>query len=352
MTFQPPVRDREGTLLTHFLTVSDQDRSRRFYADVLRGQIVLERDPCIVKLANSWIILNVGGGPTDDKPEVTLAPPRDDNTVSSFLNIRVADIMAVMRTGALGARSSSLRRLIEARRFAATCVTLTDISSRLGRPQASSTPSRASPLSLHPVVRHSGRAALWPGAGSGDRYSAGLGDQCYRRLGAVLCGGERARRAPDGSGVPWPCRHLPASCSPRSAFRLLPLVQAGWAGQLPSWSSPSALSDQFPNRQLTKPIFPSVAHAEPASRCIVGPGISDGLTLRRLRSRLEYQDEDAAKASGTGARGIRLGCGRQHRQRSSAAAMATPYAGLRECRLVRSPRAHLAALGLVPGPSP
>ncbi len=85
---------REGIVLTHFLTVKDQDHSRAFYADVLGGQVVLERDPCIIKLANSWIILNVGGGPTDDKPDVTLAAPTDLKTVSSFLNIRVANIRA------------------------------------------------------------------------------------------------------------------------------------------------------------------------------------------------------------------------------------------------------------------
>jgi len=44
---------------------------------------------------NSWIIINVGGGPTDDKPAVTLETPRDPDRVSSFLNIRVADIHAV-----------------------------------------------------------------------------------------------------------------------------------------------------------------------------------------------------------------------------------------------------------------
>ncbi len=85
---------REGIVLTHFLTVKDQDHSRAFYADVLGGQVVLERDPCIIKLANSWIILNVGGGPTGDKPDVTLAAPTDLKTVSSFLNIRVANIRA------------------------------------------------------------------------------------------------------------------------------------------------------------------------------------------------------------------------------------------------------------------
>lgn len=36
----------------------------------------------------------MGGGPTDDKPQVTLAPPSDLNNASSFLNIRVADIAA------------------------------------------------------------------------------------------------------------------------------------------------------------------------------------------------------------------------------------------------------------------
>ncbi|MDA2930740.1 VOC family protein [Acidobacteria bacterium AH-259-O06] len=85
---------REGILLTHFLTVEDVERSRAFYSDVLGGQILLERDPCIIKLANAWVTLNVGGGPTEDKPDVILAPPVDPKEASSFMNIRVADIKA------------------------------------------------------------------------------------------------------------------------------------------------------------------------------------------------------------------------------------------------------------------
>ncbi|MFI7090241.1 VOC family protein [Streptomyces lydicus] len=81
-----------GLLLTHFLTVSDVARSRAFYADVLGGEVVLAENPCIVKLANGWIIMNPGGGPTPDKPDITLRPPTDPKTASSFLNIRVADI--------------------------------------------------------------------------------------------------------------------------------------------------------------------------------------------------------------------------------------------------------------------
>ncbi|MEU5614649.1 VOC family protein [Streptomyces sparsogenes] len=86
-----------GVLLTHFLTVRDMPRSRTFYAEVLGGTVVLEENPCVIKLANGWIIMNPGGGPTPDKPDVTLQPPDDPNTASSFLNIRVADIDACYR---------------------------------------------------------------------------------------------------------------------------------------------------------------------------------------------------------------------------------------------------------------
>jgi catechol 2,3-dioxygenase-like lactoylglutathione lyase family enzyme len=84
----------EGLLLTYFLTVGDVARSRRFYSEVLGGTVVLEENPCTIRLANSWIIMNPGGGPTPDKPQVTLHPPDDPNSVSSFMNIRVADIQA------------------------------------------------------------------------------------------------------------------------------------------------------------------------------------------------------------------------------------------------------------------
>jgi lactoylglutathione lyase len=83
-----------GFVVTHFLVVSDQDRSREFYQSVFGATVVLERDPVILRLANSWLILNVGGGPTDDKPTVTLTTPPDPHQASAFLNLRVADIAA------------------------------------------------------------------------------------------------------------------------------------------------------------------------------------------------------------------------------------------------------------------
>jgi catechol 2,3-dioxygenase-like lactoylglutathione lyase family enzyme len=82
-------------LLAHFIVSSNVERSRRFYTEVLGGTVVFSGEPTYVALANSWIVINVGGGPTDDKPAVTLETPQDPDRVSSFLNIRVADIAAV-----------------------------------------------------------------------------------------------------------------------------------------------------------------------------------------------------------------------------------------------------------------
>ena len=84
----------EGFYVAHFLTVKDQAKSREFYVGVLGGKVVKLENPCYIKMANSWIILNSGGGPTPDKPEVILETPPDLNRMSSFLNLRVADIWA------------------------------------------------------------------------------------------------------------------------------------------------------------------------------------------------------------------------------------------------------------------
>lgn len=81
--------------LTHFIVADDVERSSRFYTEVLGGRLIRSGEPSYVALANSWIIINVGGGPTDDKPTVTLETPPDPDRTSSFLNIRVSDIQAV-----------------------------------------------------------------------------------------------------------------------------------------------------------------------------------------------------------------------------------------------------------------
>jgi predicted enzyme related to lactoylglutathione lyase len=85
---------REGFIVTHFLTVSDTARSARYYEEVFGARNLNLRNnggAVCLQLANTWLILNVGGGPTPDKPTVTLGIP-DPNHFNSFLNIRVANI--------------------------------------------------------------------------------------------------------------------------------------------------------------------------------------------------------------------------------------------------------------------
>jgi catechol 2,3-dioxygenase-like lactoylglutathione lyase family enzyme len=87
---------REGISIAHFLTVADVERSARYYEKVFGARILTMGDgnaPPYLQLANIWMILNVGGGPTPDKPTVTLSVP-DPNHINSFMNFRVADIQA------------------------------------------------------------------------------------------------------------------------------------------------------------------------------------------------------------------------------------------------------------------
>jgi catechol 2,3-dioxygenase-like lactoylglutathione lyase family enzyme len=90
----PPL---EGISIALFLTVADIERSLRFYEKVFDARIASRGDgrgaPAYVQIANTWIIVMPGGGPTPDKPAVLLVPP-SPNEVSCFMNIRVADIQA------------------------------------------------------------------------------------------------------------------------------------------------------------------------------------------------------------------------------------------------------------------
>lgn len=67
------MREKEGVLCQHF------------QADSLGGKVISPQDPCVVRLADSWNILNAGGAPTPDKPEVVLEPSADPNRIHSLL---------------------------------------------------------------------------------------------------------------------------------------------------------------------------------------------------------------------------------------------------------------------------
>src|SRR5580704_11932310 len=87
-SYEMPPRD--GFTITHFITVADIGRSADFYEKVFGGRILSRGDikgaSGHIQIANTWLIVNVGGGPTPDKPSVTLGVPGDPDNVSSFLN--------------------------------------------------------------------------------------------------------------------------------------------------------------------------------------------------------------------------------------------------------------------------
>jgi len=87
----------EGFVVTHMLIVEDVDRSVDFYVNSLGASELMRipDGPAILGFGNTWIIINVGGGPTEDKPTVVLAPPSDPDLIDSFMNIRVADVHAI-----------------------------------------------------------------------------------------------------------------------------------------------------------------------------------------------------------------------------------------------------------------
>jgi catechol 2,3-dioxygenase-like lactoylglutathione lyase family enzyme len=106
MAEMPSPNQQNDIVLTNLIVSDDIERSVSFYTRVLGGELAMnmESGPAVVQLANSWIIINGGGGPTDDKPEVTLEVPTDPTRTSAFLNIRVADVHAIYaKWSALGA---------------------------------------------------------------------------------------------------------------------------------------------------------------------------------------------------------------------------------------------------------
>jgi len=96
-SYEMPPRD--GFTVTHFITVADIDRSARFYETVFGGRILSRGDsdgaPGYIQIANTWLLVNVGGGPTPDKPTVTLSVLADPDKISSlFPSLMAASLPA------------------------------------------------------------------------------------------------------------------------------------------------------------------------------------------------------------------------------------------------------------------
>jgi len=85
-----PTDDME---ITHILVASDLDRSRTFYRDVLGAELYREYGgtSIVFRFLGTWLLLVTGGGPTEDKPDVTFAEPAAGQGVSHAMTIRVPD---------------------------------------------------------------------------------------------------------------------------------------------------------------------------------------------------------------------------------------------------------------------
>ena len=91
---QIPIQIEPGLdfVVTATIIVNNIARSVAFYRDVLGAQVLLDGEPTFLRLGNLWLTINLGGGPTDDKPEVRATTPEHPNDLSFFLNLRVTDI--------------------------------------------------------------------------------------------------------------------------------------------------------------------------------------------------------------------------------------------------------------------
>ena len=83
----------EGVELTHILVVSDLEKSKNFYVNVLGAELFREYGgtSCVLSFQGSWLLIVTGGGPTKDKPQVAFAPPEHPNSVSHAMTVRVPD---------------------------------------------------------------------------------------------------------------------------------------------------------------------------------------------------------------------------------------------------------------------
>ena len=188
----------EGFFVTHFLAVRDQEKSKDFYVRILGGKVIKPENPCYIKLANTWTILNFGGGPTPDKPEFFLEAPSDLNRVNSFLNLRVADVWACYKQWRdKGAFFLPSRWTIAAGNGVATCVIPTATSSRSANiHKRRSTVSKATPAEL-PNQLHSHSKT--------DRSTRYLSDDRRERAYPTITGSTTI-------SLTWTC----SSCRPRT----------------------------------------------------------------------------------------------------------------------------------------
>ena len=125
---------KEGISLAPFLTVANIERSARSTkkCSALASEPGRRQRAWVPSACEYLDDSERGGGPTPDKPTVTLCVP-DPNHINSFMNFRVADIQACYELWKIEERSSSRSPSPNMARYAATSAILTATLSRSDR---------------------------------------------------------------------------------------------------------------------------------------------------------------------------------------------------------------------------
>lgn len=79
--------------LTHILTVSDLEKAKHFYSDILGADLHGEYGgtSIVYNFCGAWLLIVTGGGETEDKPGTRFVPPVEPNDLSHAMTIRVQD---------------------------------------------------------------------------------------------------------------------------------------------------------------------------------------------------------------------------------------------------------------------
>lgn len=86
-------------ILSHILVVQDIERSVAWYRDVLGAPLFREYGgtTAVFEVNGAWLVLVTGGGPTQDKPTVSMEAPAHPDLVSHSMTFRVQDCQAAYR---------------------------------------------------------------------------------------------------------------------------------------------------------------------------------------------------------------------------------------------------------------
>jgi len=82
-----------ASALTHILVVSNMEKAKHFYLNILGAELYREYGgtSLVLKFLDNWLLVVTGGEPTADKPDITFAAPNDPKTVNHAFTIRVGN---------------------------------------------------------------------------------------------------------------------------------------------------------------------------------------------------------------------------------------------------------------------